>query len=71
MIAGIKQRNAAHRHDVRMFFSGLYHTIACQHSVYTALEKNQKDNSLLKNDPLTGQLVDYRHKEERQWQKER
>lgn len=40
MTTGIKQRKAAHRQDVHMFFPGLYPTIACQRSVYAALERN-------------------------------
>jgi len=40
MITEIKQRKAAHWQDVHMFFPGLYPMIACQRSVYAALESN-------------------------------
>jgi hypothetical protein len=40
MTTELKQRKAVHWQDVHMFFSGLYPMIACQRSVYEALESN-------------------------------
>lgn len=71
-IAGDQQRNGARRLGVHSFFVKGSTKRSHPGTPHARHWKGIRSKLfILKNDPLTGQLVDYRHKEERQWQKER